>query len=163
MILYVFLLLRCVSSCQHGQSLHTTREGLDDGVLQRFVGVQKLTLARNSIIADAAVRRFQCQRAYLRSHAGLRWMNNRSSILRGQKPNASHLSALQQADTTLRNVRWFTPFANPPPTPLVLAHMVQVHFQAHWTNRSGNRNSSPSQTPMSKTRSALKMLPSASG
>jgi hypothetical protein len=58
----------------------------------------------HSIIADAAVRRFQCQRAYLRAHAGLRWMNSRNTILRGQKPNASHLGALQQVDATLRNV-----------------------------------------------------------
>lgn len=56
-----------------------------------------------TIITDAAVRRFQCQRAYLRSHAGLRWMNSRQSILRGQKPNASHMAALQQIDGTLRN------------------------------------------------------------
>ncbi|KAJ4299441.1 hypothetical protein N0V90_004686 [Kalmusia sp. IMI 367209] len=55
-----------------------------------------------SIIKDAAVRRFQCQRSYLRAHAGLRWMNSRNSILRGQKPNASHLAALQAADSTLR-------------------------------------------------------------
>ncbi|ORY14088.1 hypothetical protein BCR34DRAFT_480055 [Clohesyomyces aquaticus] len=54
------------------------------------------------IIVDAAVRRFQCQRAYLRAHAGLRWMNSRNSILRGQKPNASHLQALQATDATLR-------------------------------------------------------------
>ncbi|KAF1937671.1 hypothetical protein EJ02DRAFT_48441 [Clathrospora elynae] len=56
-----------------------------------------------AIITDAAVRRFQCQRAYLRAHAGLRWMNSRNSILREQKQNASHLGALQQADATLRN------------------------------------------------------------
>ncbi|KAF2732858.1 hypothetical protein EJ04DRAFT_535800 [Polyplosphaeria fusca] len=54
------------------------------------------------VIVDAAVRRFQCQRAYLRAHAGLRWMNTRNSILRGQKPNASHLGHLHAADTTLR-------------------------------------------------------------
>ncbi|KAJ4991511.1 hypothetical protein SVAN01_02892 [Stagonosporopsis vannaccii] len=57
-----------------------------------------------TIITDAAVRRFQCQRAYLRAHAGLRWMNSRYSILRGQKPNASHQAALQQVDGTLRNL-----------------------------------------------------------
>ncbi|KAI4645159.1 hypothetical protein J4E93_005959 [Alternaria ventricosa] len=56
-----------------------------------------------NIITDAAVRRFQCQRAYLRAHAGLRWMNSRNSILRGQRPNASHLGLLQQADATMRN------------------------------------------------------------
>lgn len=32
-------------------------------------------------------------------------MNSRYSILQGQKPNASHLAALQQVDGTLRNVR----------------------------------------------------------
>lgn len=58
----------------------------------------------HSIITDAAVRRFQCQRAYLRAHAGLRWMNSRHSILRGQRPNASHHAALAQVDSTLRNV-----------------------------------------------------------
>jgi hypothetical protein len=31
-------------------------------------------------------------------------VNSRHSILRGQKPNASHFAALQQADATLRNV-----------------------------------------------------------
>ncbi|EUC31305.1 hypothetical protein COCVIDRAFT_29011 [Bipolaris victoriae FI3] len=56
-----------------------------------------------AIIVDAAVRRFRCQRAYLRANAGLRWMNSRQSILRGEKPNASHMAALQQADATLRN------------------------------------------------------------
>ncbi|KAF1358472.1 hypothetical protein EJ07DRAFT_166741 [Lizonia empirigonia] len=56
-----------------------------------------------TIITDAAVRRFQCQRAYLRAHAGLRWVNARHSVLRGQKPNASHIPALQQVDGTLRN------------------------------------------------------------
>jgi hypothetical protein len=64
---------------------------------------QQLTSERR-IIADAAVRRFQCQRAYLLAHAALRWINSRNSILRGQKPNASHLGALQQVDATLRNV-----------------------------------------------------------
>ncbi|KAG9197849.1 hypothetical protein B5807_11323 [Epicoccum nigrum] len=55
-----------------------------------------------TIITDAAVRRFQCQRAYLRAHAGLRWMNSRYSILQGQRPNASHHATLQQVDNTLR-------------------------------------------------------------
>ncbi|KAF2025708.1 hypothetical protein EK21DRAFT_116562 [Setomelanomma holmii] len=58
-----------------------------------------------TIITDAAVRRFQCQRAYLRAHTALRWMNTRNGILRGQKANASHFAALQQADATLRNER----------------------------------------------------------
>ncbi|KAF2273125.1 uncharacterized protein EI97DRAFT_190397 [Westerdykella ornata] len=55
-----------------------------------------------SVIVDAAVRRFQAQRVYLRAQAGLRWVNTRNSILRGQKQNASHLRALQEADDSLR-------------------------------------------------------------
>ena len=66
-------------------------------------GEQRLT-SEDRIITDAAVRRFQCQRAYLRAHAGLRWMNSRSNILRGQRPTASHFAALQQVDNTLRTV-----------------------------------------------------------
>jgi hypothetical protein len=62
------------------------------------------TDSRHSIIADAAVRRFQCQRAYLRAHGGIRWMNSRNAILQGQRPNAGHFGALQQVDVTLRNV-----------------------------------------------------------
>ncbi|KAF1917743.1 hypothetical protein BDU57DRAFT_175919 [Ampelomyces quisqualis] len=58
-----------------------------------------------AIITDAAVRRFRCQRAYLLANAALRWVNARNSILRGQKPNASHLGAFQQADATLRTER----------------------------------------------------------
>jgi hypothetical protein len=34
-------------------------------------------------------------------------MNSRNSILHGQKPNASHLSALGQTDTTLRSVCYY--------------------------------------------------------
>ncbi|KAH9875734.1 hypothetical protein IAQ61_003198 [Plenodomus lingam] len=71
--------------------------------LRQSLKISTLT-SEHSIITDAAVRRFQCQRAYLRANAGLRWMNSRNSILRGQKPNASHLGLLQQADATLRNV-----------------------------------------------------------
>lgn len=55
-----------------------------------------------SIIIDSAVRRFQCQRAYLRAHAVLRWMNSRNLILRGQRPNANHFTDLQAADNALR-------------------------------------------------------------
>lgn len=55
-----------------------------------------------SIIVDSAVRRFQCQRAYLRARAGLRWVNSRDLILRSQRPNASHFTDLQVADNALR-------------------------------------------------------------
>ncbi|KAF2503371.1 hypothetical protein BU16DRAFT_38529 [Lophium mytilinum] len=55
-----------------------------------------------SIILDSAIRRFQCQRAYLRAHAALRWMNSRNAVLRGQKAHAGHFQALQAIDNTLR-------------------------------------------------------------
>lgn len=73
------------------------------GVVRGAFREQRLT-SEDRIITDAAVRRFQCQRAYLRAHAGLRWMNSRSNILRGQRPTASHFAALQQVDNTLRTV-----------------------------------------------------------
>ena len=41
-------------------------------------------------------------------------MNSRQSILRGEKPNASHMAALQQADATLRNVREMLPLSTSP-------------------------------------------------
>ncbi|CAE6994992.1 hypothetical protein P3342_000024 [Pyrenophora teres f. teres] len=56
-----------------------------------------------AIIKDASVRRFQCQRAYLRANAGLRWVKTRADILQGQTPNMNHMPALQQADATLRH------------------------------------------------------------
>lgn len=59
----------------------------------------------HSIILDSAIRRFQCQRAYLRAHAALRWMNSRNAVLRGQKAHAGHFQALQAIDNTLRIVR----------------------------------------------------------
>lgn len=77
--------------------------------------------ARARIIADAAVRRFQCQRSYLRAHAGMRWMDSRSQILRGQRPNASHFAALQAADNNLRMVRWRSP--TPPIPPYMHNHL----------------------------------------
>ncbi|KAL5121558.1 hypothetical protein ACEQ8H_000630 [Pleosporales sp. CAS-2024a] len=58
-----------------------------------------------AIIADAAVRRFQCQRAYLRANSALRWINRRNAVLRGQRANPSHMAALQQIDATLRSER----------------------------------------------------------
>ncbi|OCL10467.1 hypothetical protein AOQ84DRAFT_374888 [Glonium stellatum] len=55
-----------------------------------------------SIILDACVRRFQCQKAYLRTHAALRWINSRNSILRGQKAHAGHFAQLQEVDNKLQ-------------------------------------------------------------
>ncbi|KAF2753542.1 hypothetical protein EJ05DRAFT_505173 [Pseudovirgaria hyperparasitica] len=55
-----------------------------------------------SVIVDAAVRRFQCQRAYLRVHAALRWMNSRYAILQGRRPTVTHVPQLQAVDNQLR-------------------------------------------------------------
>ena len=75
-------------------------------------------------------------------------MNSRHSILRGQKPNASHLGALQQADATLRNVR---------PTMNAILKIEQLALT------QDDRNCSSSQTPTSTTHFALQMLRRASG
>jgi hypothetical protein len=86
----------------------------------------RLTL-EDRIITDAAVRRFQCQRAYLRAHAGLRWMNSRNSILRGQKPNASHFAGLQAVDSTLRMVR-HTKYIPSPGSPLIFEGVFERRY-----------------------------------
>ncbi|OAG11575.1 uncharacterized protein CC84DRAFT_40620 [Paraphaeosphaeria sporulosa] len=93
-----YSLLRQCSS--EAQSILTTPFAATSGATGGDPEREKQQL--RAIIVDAAVRRFQCQRAYLRAHAGLRWMNSRNSILRGQKPNASHFASLQAADSTLR-------------------------------------------------------------
>jgi hypothetical protein len=48
-------------------------------------------------------------------------MNSRQSILRGQKPNASHAGALLQADATLRNVCQLPP-QNAAPLGVIITH-----------------------------------------
>ncbi|TKA22144.1 hypothetical protein B0A50_08201 [Salinomyces thailandicus] len=55
-----------------------------------------------NIIVDAAVRRFQAQKLYLRATAALRWVNARTKILQGQRAHAGHVPALQQILSTFR-------------------------------------------------------------
>lgn len=57
-----------------------------------------------SVIFDASARRFQVQKIFLRAAASIKWIQRRQSVLQGRKPQSSHLQALRQADTTLRNV-----------------------------------------------------------
>lgn len=57
-----------------------------------------------SVILDASIRRFRCQKVYLRATAAMRWVNSRQSVLRGQKPHAGHMPALQAVDNSLRAV-----------------------------------------------------------
>jgi hypothetical protein len=75
-------------------------------------------------------------------------VNSRYSILRGQKPNASHLGALQQADATLRNVC------------STLTTNLRIERLSLTLN---DRNCLSSQTPTSTTHFALQMLRRASG
>ncbi|KKY18409.1 hypothetical protein UCRPC4_g04945 [Phaeomoniella chlamydospora] len=62
--------------------------------------VQKATLQR--IILDASTRRFQAHKIYLRASAAVRWCSRREQILRGEKPNGRHQTALRRSDVTLR-------------------------------------------------------------
>ncbi|KAF2430100.1 hypothetical protein EJ08DRAFT_251308 [Tothia fuscella] len=55
-----------------------------------------------SVLVDASVRRFQCQRCYLKAVAGLRWMRSRNAILGGQRPYTGHTAQLQLVDSQLR-------------------------------------------------------------
>ncbi|KAF1808027.1 hypothetical protein P152DRAFT_469224 [Eremomyces bilateralis CBS 781.70] len=55
-----------------------------------------------AIILDAAVRRFQCQKLYLRATTALRWINARYALLQGGKPHASHAPHLQAVDQQLQ-------------------------------------------------------------
>lgn len=56
------------------------------------------------VITDASVRRFRCQRAYLRALAALRWVNGRNAILQGRTQLSGHTAQLQALDLQLRTV-----------------------------------------------------------
>jgi hypothetical protein len=56
------------------------------------------------VIVDASIRRFQCQRCYLRAVAALRWINGRNAVLQGQRPHTGNAAQLQAVDTALRTV-----------------------------------------------------------
>ena len=76
--------------------------------LQRCVRVNFNLVPRtnqgNRVLLDASARRFQAQKIYLRAAAASRWINTRHSILRGQRPQIIHTSALQQLNNVLRAV-----------------------------------------------------------
>ncbi|KAK4934332.1 hypothetical protein LTR66_015633 [Elasticomyces elasticus] len=73
--------------------------GLDPGQVSGSE-VHKATLQR--IILDASTRRFQAHKIYLRSAAALRWIQLRTQVLKGEKPSAKHIKALQAVDGRLR-------------------------------------------------------------
>jgi hypothetical protein len=56
------------------------------------------------IILDASTRRFQAHKIYLRASAGMRWVQMRAQVLRGEKPAAKHVNALRAVDQRLRQV-----------------------------------------------------------
>lgn len=56
------------------------------------------------IILDASTRRFQAHKIYLRASAGMRWVQMRAQVLRGEKPAARHVNALRAVDQRLRQV-----------------------------------------------------------
>ncbi|KIV96435.1 hypothetical protein PV10_00307 [Exophiala mesophila] len=62
--------------------------------------VQKATLQR--IILDSSTRRFQAHKIYLRASSGMRWVQMRARILRGEQPSQKHANALRTADLRLR-------------------------------------------------------------
>ena len=56
------------------------------------------------IILDAATRRFQAHKIYMRTAAAMRWVHMRSQVLQGQKPNGRHVQQLRRIDQHLREV-----------------------------------------------------------
>ena len=74
-----------------------------------------MLIRQQRVITDASARRFQAQKIFLRAAAAIKWVQLRQSILQGGKPQTSHLQALRQADTALRNVNAPICFFRPPP------------------------------------------------
>ncbi len=60
------------------------------------------TLCR--IILDAATRRLQAHKIYLRAAAAIRWVQMRAQFLRGEKPGPRHVNGLRTIDQRLRQV-----------------------------------------------------------
>lgn len=59
------------------------------------------------VILDAAARRFQAHKIYLRAAAAKRWAMSRSNILGGQRPTQAHTNQLMTVSTTFRQVGSF--------------------------------------------------------
>ncbi|RJE17685.1 hypothetical protein PHISCL_09980, partial [Aspergillus sclerotialis] len=54
------------------------------------------------VILDAAARRFQAHKIYLRAAAAKRWAMHRSNILRGQRPTQAHAAQLKAVSDTFK-------------------------------------------------------------
>lgn len=79
--------------------------------LQRYVEAQAFAqrkdgpmLTWSRIILDSSTRRFQAHKIYLRASSGIRWIQMRTRILRGERPSQKHANALRAADLRLREV-----------------------------------------------------------
>jgi len=64
--------------------------------------IENSTDEKPRIILDAATRRFQAHKIYLRAAAATRWAQMRQQVLRGEKPNGRHANALRAIDARLR-------------------------------------------------------------
>ncbi|KAL1650728.1 hypothetical protein SLS58_000846 [Diplodia intermedia] len=67
-----------------------------------------LTLLSSRVLLDSSIRRFRCQRVYLRATAAMRWINSRSAILREEGASSS---ALQKVDASLQS-QWIQGWTN---------------------------------------------------
>lgn len=75
----------------------------------------------DSIIIDAAMRRHNAQKAFLRATAALRWINSRAAILQGHRTQAIHEPALQQIRNALQVVCVSYSVVCPSRSPLIVA------------------------------------------
>ncbi|OJD34601.1 uncharacterized protein BKCO1_2200068 [Diplodia corticola] len=60
---------------------------------------QQKTLLK-AVLLDSSIRRFRCQRVYLRATAAMRWINSRGALLREEGASAE---ALQKVDESLQS------------------------------------------------------------
>lgn len=85
-----------------------------------------LTLRASRVVLDAAARRFQAHRLYLRAAAAKRWAIQRTNILRGQRPSPAHIPSLKAAHDTLRQVRHYPPVPLEHADSLLIQELEQV-------------------------------------
>ena len=56
------------------------------------------------VILDAAARRFQAHKIYLRAAAAKRWAMHRYNILGGQRPTQAHAAQLKAVSNSFKQV-----------------------------------------------------------
>ncbi|KAB2577535.1 hypothetical protein BFW01_g9705 [Lasiodiplodia theobromae] len=62
--------------------------------------VEQQKVLLKAVLLDASLRRFRCQRIYLRATAAMRWINSRNAILRGESADPA---GLQNVDASLQS------------------------------------------------------------